>query len=93
MRDDDLMPSLEIRDLPGDVLAVLERRAALSERTLQQYLLEHLVDLARRPTLDEMFDRASGRTGASLPFDRSVATAWDDRARQRHERPADRRDG
>ncbi len=76
------MPSLQVKEVPEEVLDVLKRRAAMSHRSLQQYLLDHLIEEASRPTLDEVLDRASGRAGGSMPFEQAVATTREDRARR-----------
>ncbi len=57
------MPSVQIKDVPADVHAVLRRRAAAAGQSLQEYLLGRLVADARRPSLDELLDRAGGRAG------------------------------
>ena len=63
------MPSIQVKDVPPDVHAVLRRRAAEAGMSLQEYLLGRLVEQARRPTLDEVLLRASGRSGGSVPLD------------------------
>ncbi len=55
--------------MPDDVHAVLRRRAAAAGKSLQEYLLWWLVTQARRPTLDEVLERAGGRAGGSVPLD------------------------
>jgi antitoxin FitA len=62
------MPSVQIKDVPADVHAVLRRRAAAAGQSLQEYLLGRLVADARRPSLDELLDRAGGRAGGSTTF-------------------------
>ncbi len=59
------MPSVQIKDVPADVHAVLRQRAAAAGQSLQEYLLGRLVEDARRPSLDELLDRAGGRAGGS----------------------------
>jgi hypothetical protein len=63
------MPSIQVKDVPPDVHATFRRRAATAGKSLQEYLLERLVDEARSPTLDELLDRAGQRAGgrAGLP--------------------------
>jgi len=64
------MPSVQIKDVPADVHAVLRQRAAAAGQSLQEYLLGRLVEDARRPTLDELRARAGGRAGgATRPRD------------------------
>jgi antitoxin FitA len=43
------MPSITVRDVPEETRAELAARAAGSGRSLQEYLLAELVELARRP--------------------------------------------
>lgn len=62
------MPSVQIKDVPADVHAVLRRRAAAAGQSLQEYLLGRLVADARRPSLDELLDRAGQRAGGSTGF-------------------------
>jgi hypothetical protein len=62
------MPSVQIKDVPADVHAVLRQRAAVAGQSLQEYLLGRLVADARRPSLDELLDRAAGRAGGSAGF-------------------------
>ncbi|HME03970.1 MAG TPA: hypothetical protein VKG38_13190 [Solirubrobacteraceae bacterium] len=62
------MPSVQIKDVPDDVHAVLRQRAAAAGQSLQEYLLGRLVADARRPSLDEVLSRAGGRAGGSTGF-------------------------
>jgi plasmid stability protein len=62
------MPSIQVKDVPDTVHAVLRRRAALRGQSLQEYLLALLSDQALNPTLDEVLASAGGRAGGSLPF-------------------------
>jgi hypothetical protein len=62
------MPSVQIKDVPADVHAVLRQRAAAAGQSLQEYLLGRLIADARRPSLDELLDRAGGRAGGSTSF-------------------------
>ncbi len=55
------MPSIQVKDVPGDVHATLRRRAAAAGMSLQEYLLGRLVEDAHTPTLEEVLDRAGGR--------------------------------
>ncbi|MEZ0165630.1 hypothetical protein AB2L27_12785 [Kineococcus sp. LSe6-4] len=76
------MPSVQIKDVPDETHAVLRRRAALAHQSLQEYLLAKLVDDAGTPSLEEVLDRAGGRTGGSLPFREAVEAVHDDRDRR-----------
>jgi plasmid stability protein len=69
----DGMPSITVRNVPDDVRDELAARAAREGRSLQEHLLAHLVELARRPTVTEVLARARSRaeTAATrLPADR-----------------------
>lgn len=61
--------SITIRDVPEDVRDELAGRAARAGRSLQEHLRLELIELARRPTLDETLDRVRARkraTGTNL---------------------------
>jgi plasmid stability protein len=60
------MPSIQVKNVPDDVHAVLRERAAKARMSLQDYLLKHLTEQARQPTLEEIFERIGERTGGSL---------------------------
>lgn len=76
------MPSVQIKDVPDDVHAVLRQRAAAAHQSLQEYLRSRLIADARRPTVDEVLDRAAGRSGGSLPLDVAVKAVRSDRDRR-----------
>jgi Fe2+ or Zn2+ uptake regulation protein len=60
------MRSVQIKNVPDDVARVLRTRAAKAGQSQQEYLLEFLVDAARHPTLDEIYERARQRYGGRL---------------------------
>jgi antitoxin FitA len=62
------MTSIQIKDVPNDVHTALRRRAAAEGRSLQEYLLGRLIEEARSPTLEEVLDRAGGRSGGDVPL-------------------------
>jgi plasmid stability protein len=74
------MPSVQIKDVPDETHAVLRRRAAAAHQSLQEYLRSRLIEEASRPTLDEVLDRAGGRTGGSVPLKAAVKAVREDRA-------------
>lgn len=76
------MPSVQIKDVPEQTHAVLRRRAAAAHQSLQEYLRVRLIEEASRPTLDEVLDRAGGRSGGSVPLTDAVKTIRSDRARR-----------
>jgi antitoxin FitA len=76
------MPSVQIKDVPADIHAVLRQRAAAAHQSLQEYLLSRLIAEASQPTLEEVLDRAGGRSGGAVPLKRAVRTLRNDRARR-----------
>lgn len=60
------MTNLLVRDIPDDLHAALQRRAAQRGQSLQQYLAGELKRLARRPSLDEVLDRIERRRGGRV---------------------------
>jgi antitoxin FitA len=76
------MPSVQIKDVPERTHAVLRQRAAAAHQSLQEYLRARLIEEADQPTLEEILDRAGGRSGGSVPFKAAVAAIRDDRARR-----------
>jgi plasmid stability protein len=65
-----VMPtSITIRNVPDDVRDELAARAARAGRSLQEHLRAELIELARRPTVDELLERVRARkatTGSRL---------------------------
>lgn len=62
------MPSIQVKDVPDDVHATLRQRASAAGKSLQEYLLDRLVEEAHAPTLDDLLDRAGGRAGGRAGF-------------------------
>lgn len=81
-RHNGAMPSVQIKDVPDDIHAVLRQRAAAAHQSLQEYLRSRLIAEASRPTLEEILDRAGGRSGGSVPLKDAVSTLRIDRARR-----------
>jgi plasmid stability protein len=73
------VPSVQIKDVPPGVHAVLRARAARAGQSLQEYLLGRLVADASRPTVDELLDRADGRAGGSTAFKEAARLVRGDR--------------
>jgi plasmid stability protein len=63
------MPSVQIKNVPPDVHAVLRRRAAARGQSLQEYLLAELCDRARTESVDELLARVAQRSGSKLTRD------------------------
>ncbi|MGH3425276.1 MAG: FitA-like ribbon-helix-helix domain-containing protein [Nocardioidaceae bacterium] len=76
------MPSIQIKGVPSETHAVLRRRAAAANQSLQEYLLGRLIDEADTPTVDEVLDRAGGRAGGSVSFGSAADALQQDRARR-----------
>lgn len=53
---------IQIRNVPEDVHRTLKSRAAQAGMTLSDYLLAEVQELAKRPTLEELFERIRRRT-------------------------------
>jgi antitoxin FitA len=73
------MPSVQIKDVPDEVHAELRRRAAVAGKSLQEYLLRRLQEDVQHPDLDELLDRAGGRSGGHVSFEAAVRVIRDDR--------------
>lgn len=77
------MPSITIRDVPEDVRDELAARARLTGRSLQEYLLAELAEMAARPDAAVLIARArrrARRTGSRLGASEILAHRDADRA-------------
>jgi plasmid stability protein len=59
------MTSITIRNVPPEVRDKLAMRAARSGRSLQEHLRLELIELADKPSVEEIFERARRRLQAS----------------------------
>lgn len=75
------MPNIQIKNVPDETHAVLRQRARAAHQSLQEHLRSRLIAEASQPTIDEVLDLASGRTGGSLPLTDAVGALRFDRAR------------
>ncbi len=57
--------SITIRDVPGETLDELAARAALTGRSLQEYLRAWLIELARQPEAETSVERIRARKAAA----------------------------
>jgi antitoxin FitA len=73
------MPSIQVKDVPEDVHLTLRRRAAEAGQSLQEYLLNRLIEDAHTPTLGELLDRANDRAGGRAGFTAAVKAVRADR--------------
>jgi antitoxin FitA len=74
--------SITIRDVPDDTRDELAARAALTGRSLQEYLRSRLVELARQPEAETLLARIRARksaTGSVLPPERILTYLDEDR--------------
>jgi antitoxin FitA len=76
------MPSVQIKNVPEQTHAVLRQRVAAAHQSLQGYLRARLIEEASEPTLEELLERAGGRSGGSVPLKAAVAAVRSDRARR-----------
>ena len=76
------MPSIQIKDVPDEVHMVLRQRAAAAHQSLQEYLRARLIREAGEPTLEEVLDRAGGRSGGRVPLKAARAAVRADRDRR-----------
>jgi hypothetical protein len=60
----------------------LRQRAAAAHQSLQEYLRAWLIQEASEPTIEEVLDRAGGRSGGSVPVTKAVSTLRSDRDRR-----------
>ena len=69
------MATIQIREIPEDAYEVIRLRARASGRSIQAYMREVVVDLASRPTTEEVLavlaearsEAAAAAAGASTP--------------------------
>jgi antitoxin FitA len=59
------MTSITIRDVPDETRDELAARAALTGRSLQEYLRSRLVELARQPDAETLMERIRKRKSAT----------------------------
>lgn len=59
------MTTITIRDVPEPVRDTLAARAALAGQSLQEYMRGQVVQLASRPTAEEVMRRAGTRKAAT----------------------------
>ena len=59
------MPSITVRNVPVDVRDELAARAARAGRSLQEHLRAELIELARKPNVDDVLAGARSRSRAT----------------------------
>ncbi len=55
------MTAITVRNVPDETRDRLAARAARSGRSLQEYLRQHLIDIAGRPDISEVVERIRNR--------------------------------
>ncbi|HLX49551.1 MAG TPA: hypothetical protein VKS82_14575 [Streptosporangiaceae bacterium] len=68
--------SITVREVPDETRDELAARAALTGRSLQEYLRAKLIELARQPDAEALIARIRARkaaSGSTLPADRILA--------------------
>ncbi len=78
------MGHIQIRNVPEDVHRTLKARAAKAGMSLSEYLLRDVVDLAQRPTLEELTDRIRKRSRVKLDIPVAEIIRQEREARERH---------
>jgi antitoxin FitA len=82
LHNDAMSTSITVRDVPDQTRDELASRAALTGRSLQEYLRAKLVELAGQPDAEVLIARVRARKAASassLPRDRILAHRDEDR--------------
>jgi len=73
------MANVQIKNVPEETRRVLRERAAKAGQSQQEYLLALLVDAARTPTLEEIFERIDRDSGSRLTLEFAVEAIRADR--------------
>lgn len=75
------MPNVLVRDLPDEVHQGLQRRAEAEGTSLQQYPARELTKLAQTPTLSDVVNRITRRSGGKVGFGTAVRDLVEERGR------------
>ena len=67
------MTTVVVRDLSDDIHRQLQAKASRAGQSLQQYLTVQLSRIATTPSLDDVVDRISRRSGGTVGFRQAVA--------------------
>lgn len=73
------MPSVQIKNVPDEVHAVMRQRAAEAGQSLQEYLLALLVAEAEQETNAALFERIGRSGGGSMSLAHAVELIRADR--------------
>ena len=77
------MATIQVRELPEESYEVLRRRARRAGKSLQAYMRDELVELARRPTKEEAIERVEAFLSRALADEPDVSSIVDDLAADR----------
>ncbi|MCW2749643.1 MAG: hypothetical protein JWR83_753 [Aeromicrobium sp.] len=58
------MPNIQVKNVPAEIHAILRDRAAGNHQSLQEFILETLIEVASTPTDSEIFEKHWARVDA-----------------------------
>lgn len=67
------MPNIQVKNVPDEVHAILRDRAASRHQSMQEFILETLIEVAKMRTDEEIFDELRSEM-AALHGDRPPVT-------------------
>ena len=73
------MATIQVKNVSDEAHAVLRQRAAAAGQSLQEYMLAWIERAAARPTVDEVLDRVSHRSGGHLSVNDVVGQLREER--------------
>ena len=73
------MATVEINDVSDAAYAVLQQRAAAAGQSLQEYMLAWTERTTARPSMNEVLDRISRRSGGRISPDDAVRQLREER--------------
>lgn len=76
------MPNVLVRDVPDEVHAALQRKAARRHQSLQQYLTVELRHLAEQRSISDVLDDVDAQRGGRVGFATAAADLDDDRSQR-----------
>lgn len=62
------MPSITVRNVPPEVRDELAARAARAGQSMQEHLRAQLIELASRPSVEDLLQRARARARATESY-------------------------
>lgn len=71
--------TIQIRNVPDEVHAELKARAAANGQSLSDYVLEHAISLAARPSIADVLMRGGPRFGGNVTTKKIVDAIRDGR--------------